>query len=684
MSALSPDELLDGLNPEQQIAVTSDLAPLRILAGAGSGKTRVLTRRIAHRVATGAVDPRHVLALTFTRKAAGELNGRLRRLGLRDSVAAGTFHGIAYAQLRIRWADRGITPPTLLDRKVGFVARLLPRRAEAYAAVDVVTEIEWAKARDVEPDDYVAAAAAAARRSPVPASAVAEVYARYEREKRDRRMVDFDDLLSFTRRALLSEPEFAAAQRWRFRHVFVDEFQDVNPLQFALLKAWLGDRTDLCVVGDPNQAIYAWNGADADYLVNFDRHFPGGGSVELRRNYRSTPQILAAASAVLGAGRLGGDPLVAMRPDGRVPKIRRFATDTAEAAGIARALRDARRPGASWSEQAVLVRTNAQIPAIEDALRRAGIPHRTRGGGLLALPEIKAVLRTLRNSRQPLGAALADIELDIDLRTVTGDASGDAGGAPPNDTAAVDDRQANIAELVRLGHDHLALDPNATPGSFVQWLTATIGTDQLGGTGDAVELTTFHAAKGLEWPVVHLAGLEHGLVPIGHAKTAEATAEEQRLLYVAITRAETALSCTWAEQRTFGTRVANRTPSPWLAHIEAPDDHRAPAGGIARRAANERAKLRAGRGNASATLARTSNVAADDPLLVALKAWRTTTARAANVPAYVVFADATLEAVAEFRPKTKKALLALSGLGPVKAERYGDALLDMVKQHPAE
>jgi DNA helicase-2/ATP-dependent DNA helicase PcrA len=670
MAAPDPDDLLEGLNPEQRDAVVSEAAPLRILAGAGSGKTRVLTRRIAHRSATGVADPRHVLALTFTRKAAGELNARLRALGLRDAVAAGTFHAVAYAQLRTRWAERGITPPTLLDRKIGFVARLLPRRADAIQPIDVVSEIEWAKARDLAPDAYVKAAAAAERRSPIPAATVAELYDRYEREKHDKRVVDFDDLLSLARRALTSDAEFAAAQRWRFRHVFVDEFQDVNPLQFALLRAWLGDRTDLCVVGDPNQAIYAWNGADADYLVRFAHHFPGGQTVELRRNYRSTPQILASAGAVLAAGRLAGEPLLAQRGNGPLPRVRDYPTDVAEAAGVARAVRDARRPGSTWSAQAVLVRTNAQIPMLEDALRRAGIPHRTRGGGLLARPEVKSAVNALRRSRAPLAAALADLELDNDA-----DAPLDLADGEP------DDRHANIAELVRLGHDHLAIDPNATPASFVQAITTTIGADQIGGGGDAVELTTFHAAKGLEWPIVHLAGLEHGLVPIGHAKTPEALAEEQRLLYVAITRAEDVLSCSWAEQRTFGTRKVARTPSAWLARIQSPDDRGHLSREVtAKRAAGERARVRSGRGSAPGVTA-APLVAPDDPLLVALKAWRTTTAKAANVPAYVVFADATLEAVAHKRPTNRTALLALPGLGPVKAERYGEKLLELVEQH---
>jgi DNA helicase-2/ATP-dependent DNA helicase PcrA len=668
MPTRNPDDLLDGLNPEQRDAVASAASPLRILAGAGSGKTRVLTRRIAYRVASGDADPRHVLALTFTRKAAGELNARLRALGLRDAVAAGTFHAIAFAQLRTRWADHGIQPPTLLERKVGFVSRLLPRRAESLAAIDLVGEIEWAKARDIAPDRYEAEADAKGRRRAAHPGLIAELYARYEREKRDHRMVDFDDLLASCRRAITTDPEFAAGQRWRFRHLFVDEFQDVNPLQMSLLRAWLGDRTDLCVVGDPNQAIYAWNGADADFLVRFDTHFPGAASIELRRNYRSTPEILRAADAVLSGGRLAGRALVPERAGGPAPRIAMYPTDLAEAAGIARAVRDAHGPGRRWSSQAVLVRTNAQLPLLEDALRKAGIPHRTRGGGLLALPEVKATLRTLTRSRVPLASALADLE------------------AEPRDLTdpAEADRWASVEALVRLGHDNLALDPNGTPASFGQWLQATSGSEYDGASADAVELSTFHAAKGLEWPVVHLAGLEQGLVPIAHAKTPEARAEEQRLLYVAVTRAEHLLSCSFAEQRTFGTRPTNRFPSPWLARIEAAAQ---PAGATpaasATRAASERNRLRTKRGERDISLGggRRREVDAKDPLLLALRSWRSSTARAANVPAYVVFTDATLEAVAARKPGNRRELLALPGLGPVKTERYGDTLLRLVREH---
>ena len=654
-------DLLDGLNPEQLEAVTTPHTPLRILAGAGSGKTRVLTRRIAHRVLTDDVDPRHVLALTFTRKAAGELNHRLRALGMRDAVAAGTFHSVAYAQLRNRWADRNIKPPALLDRKLGFLRRLLPHGADQTQLLDLAGEIEWAKARAIPPERYERAAASANRRTSIPAARVATLFERYEDDKKKRRMVDFDDLLSLCRRAITTDAEFAAAQRWRFRHYFVDEFQDVNPLQLGLLHAWLGDRDDLCVVGDPNQAIYAWNGADADALVSFAKHYPTSHTVELRHNYRSTPEILRAANAALGSGRLAGQPLVAARASGPSPRISKFRTDRDEAVGIARAVRDSRAPGQPWSAQAVLVRTNAQIPVLEEALRTAGIPCRTRGGGLLALPEVKHALAGLEGSRAPLGVALVDLELATE-------------GA--DDEPGVEaERRGNLAALVRLGHDLLAVDPAASAGAFVEWMRASAATDQLGAGSDAVDLLTFHAAKGLEWPVVHVAGLEDGLVPIGHAKRDAEIAEERRLFYVACTRAERELRLTWAEQRTFGTRTMNRNRSGWLDDVE--DANSSPELVAARRARTDRRPA----GPPPSRRGTKPAGPPDSALLKALKDWRSSAARGANVPAYVIFADATLEAVAAARPTRRTELLALSGIGPVKVERYGETLLDIVKAH---
>jgi DNA helicase-2/ATP-dependent DNA helicase PcrA len=637
------EALLSGLNEAQTRAVTSTAQPLCILAGAGSGKTRVLTRRIAHRAACGDLEPRHVLAVTFTRKAAGELTHRLRDLGLRESVAAGTFHAVAYAQLRARWADRSIRPPSLLERKAGFVARLLPAALarRGVGALDFVTEIEWAKARMLGPDDYTGAATLAGRRVSTDYATVAEVFGRYERSKRERRMVDFDDLLRLCRRDLLDDREFAATQHWRFRHFFVDEFQDVNPLQQALLQAWLGERRDLCVVGDPNQAIYAWNGADPSYLRNFGKHHPGGESVHLGTNYRSSPQILAVANAVLH--HRGDDALVATRGDGPIPRIQSLSDDRTEARSIARAVRDAHRPQGRWADQAVLVRTHAQTALIEEALHDAGIPFRVRGGsGLLQRPEVKDALRTLGRARS-LADALADL----------GELAAEAG-----DT----DRASNLATVVRLGHDYAAIDPLPTPAGFLAWLSDNTA-EQPDTTGDAVEVATFHAAKGLEWPIVHLAGLEQGLVPISYARTRDALDEERRLLYVAVTRAQRELRVTWAKQRTFGERTANREASLYLEDVEVACDRLRGGSTAAPRPPRPR---------------RAQLPAATDGVLPALKRWRADKARAAAVPAYVIFHDRTLEAVAQARPRTHAQLLALPGVGPVKVNRYGDDLLEVI------
>lgn len=706
---MDPARLVADLNDAQRAAVTSTAAPLCILAGAGSGKTRTLTRRIGHRVATGDADPRHVLALTFTRKAAGELGSRLRALGMRDTIAAGTFHSIAYAQLRNRWDERGIRPPDLIDRKVRFLVdnvRLPPKTQ----AIDVVSEIEWAMARRIEPDDYVSAAARAARTSPVAPDLVARIYAEYMEAKLRRRVVDFDDLLRLSIRDL-ADAEFAAAQRWRFRHLFVDEFQDVNPLQFDLLRAWLGDRADLCVVGDPNQAIYAWNGADAGYLVDFERWFPGADTVELADNYRSSPQVLAVANAVLAPSRPQSAPLRPHRPDGPLPVVDSYATDDAEANGVARAVRDAHRPGGRWSDQAVLTRTNAQTALVGEALRAAGIPHRVRGGvGLLQQGPVRTALAGMRRHSGPFSTVIADLAATIepddsgpdgpdrdttavsgDDTAVRGDDAATHSSSPDDDPAtdtsdAVAERRAALEMLVRLAHDYERIDPVPSVEAFVQWLRATVGNDSP--DRDAVDVTTFHAAKGLEWPVVHIAGVEQGLVPIGHAKTASALAEERRLLYVAITRAEQRLQLSWAEERTFGERKSSRQVSPYVADVEHALEllsvQARPPTDWASYISAERARL--GTDDPRTRRRRKGGIPADlDPddeaLFEALRSWRSTRAKAAKVPAFVIFSDATLVAVAGSRPRTKAQLMALPGIGPVKVERHGDELLDVITEH---
>lgn len=682
------------MNSPQKAAVLSDASPLRILAGAGSGKTRVLTHRIAHRAATDSLDPNRVLAVTFTRKAAGELRERLARLGLRGGVHAGTFHSIAYAQLRQRWEERGVRPPELLERKLGFVARLVGSGRGSTVPLDVVAEIEWAAARRVNPEDYVVQARRARRSPPLELSRVAEIYDRFQTEKRRKRLVDFDDLLRLAARDLAADPVYATARQWRFRHLFVDEFQDVNPLQHALLRAWLGPESDLCVVGDPNQAIYAWNGADATYLVDFDRWFPGGDTVTLEDNYRSTPQVLAAANAVLAAGNCVPIRLRPHRPDGSTPSVQGFPDEKAEAHAIARRVRDSHAPGTAWSTQAVLVRTNAQATVISEVFTERRIPHRVRGGGdLLEQPEVKAAVNSIRRASS-LHMALGDLESEIsrpspDAGTASVPEYGSAaessttpGTTPSTGSGALtDERAANVAELVRLGREFMALDPNGGTAGFLGWLTSALrGEDRAG--GDAVEIVTFHAAKGLEWSVVHIGGLEEGFVPIHHAKDdEEAIEEERRLLYVALTRARDELHCSWAASRTFGSRTAKRSPSPWLAILESATGGQ-PSEVDRRRGAERARSARSGLAGRSRKHNHGVDLSTgDQQVFDSLREWRRNQAKDADVAAFVIFNDATLRAIAAARPRNRKELLAVSGVGPVKAQRFGDDVLEIVSRH---
>jgi DNA helicase-2/ATP-dependent DNA helicase PcrA len=705
------DRLLEGLSDAQRAAVSEPGAPLCILAGAGAGKTTVLARRIAHRVASGSADAAHVLALTFTRKAATELTARLAALGMRDRVTAGTFHGVAYAQLRQCWRDRRQAPPGLLDRKSRILARLVPERPQlAGTPVALLAgEIEWAQSRRIAPALYEAAVGAAGRRTPGPPSAIASLFARYQTEKRRCRLVDFDDLLSLSTEAIRSDPVFAAAQRWRWRHVFVDEFQDVNPLQFQLLGAWLGDNVDLCVVGDPNQAIYAWNGADPALLDRLADHWPAVRVVRLDANHRCSPQVVAAAAAVLGPA---GSALHSTRPDGPATAVRAYASDRAEAEGVAAELRRARAQGLGWSQLSVLVRTNAQAAMFQEALRAARVPVRLAAGdALLDHPAVSTVLTGLRRSpARPFAMVVADIgELAAQagarepwpLRpigsatpiadTPLADPAVDAGAvdpaSPDGGTVEGDARRAALAALWALARSYGRLDDGATTDGFLSWLSAA--DDRAAPPDDAVDavtICTFHRAKGLEWAAVWVAGLERGLVPIGHATSPDDVAEERRLLYVALTRAERELHCSWARTRHLGGRPVPREPSPWVDAISV-----AASGGTEPTTEPQewRSRLAAARGRlgrrAPSPTPDPVGPAPDPAVLDRLVAWRARTARAASVPPFVLLHDATLAALAAARPLTMADLLAVPGVGGVKAARYGDALLTVMadRQVPA-
>lgn len=671
---MDADALLEGLDPSQREAVTTDARPLAIHAGAGSGKTRVLTHRIAWQSVTGAIAPGRVLALTFTRKAAGELRERLARLGVAEGVAAGTFHSMALAQLRRHHADRGTAMPTVLGSKARILAPLLGRRdgAGALRVVDVAAEIEWAKARLIAPPRYLEAVAASGREV-TQVERIATLYERYEAEKRRRELVDFDDLLLDCATAIERDREFAAAQRWRFRHLFVDEFQDTNRSQFRLLRGWLGlDRdapgtdVDLCVVGDPDQAIYGFAGAEPRYLESFEELFPGATTVRLGFNYRSTPQVVATSRAVLPANR-ARLPIATPRPDGPAPTVTEYEDERAEARSVIAAARRAQSGERPWRSMAVLYRTNAQSLAFEEACTASGVPHRVRGAAaFLDRPEVRDLIAGMRSAAtaQPTRAFAEHL---IDLQADAAE--------------AVEEVREHAEALASLGREYLAAEGGiGTLDGFISYLSTALGHDDVTG-GDAIELLTFHAAKGLEWETVWVTGLEKGLVPISHAEGRPAElAEESRLLYVALSRARRWLHCSHAAARTFGARTARRTRSPLLDLVESAATGRSleevTGGDVNRRGAQA----------ARAVLRRidAGDLAPDDrPLYEALVEWRRILSKAAAMPAYTVFDNRTLAAIATHRPASREALLDVPGIGPTKAERYGEAVLDLVAEHRA-
>jgi DNA helicase-2/ATP-dependent DNA helicase PcrA len=575
--------------------------------------------------------------------------------------------------------------PALLERKVRLLIPIVGGRGReaALAAQELAGEIEWAKARLVTPDTYEQAVTLAGRTPPRAAAEVARVFADYEREKRRRGLADFDDLISGCANAMERDPEFGAAQRWRFRNLFVDELQDASPAQWRLLRAWLGDRAELTAVGDPDQAIYSFAGADPGYLERFRMQFPPErypdvGVVRLGSNYRSTPQIVTASSAVLPSRR---PPAHAPRPDGPAPTVTEYDSDAEEARGVARALRRAQGPSLPWSNMAVLYRVNAQSALFEEAFARSGVPFRVRGGErFLDRAEVKVALDELRGAaRANPGRTFADHLTD--LTTEAGELS--------------EERREHLDALTRLGEEYLESEPGlGTVDGYLAFLQEALRGDDGGAAnhgaydGGVVELLTFHRAKGLEFDTVFVTGLERGLVPISHAKTDEALAEEQRLLYVALSRAERELHVSWAKRRTVGSRANNRTPSPWLARIEraiAGVAEPEPASGADARSSIAAARDKVARAKGASKRPRGAPEvdAADAPLYEALVEWRLRQSRAAGAPAYVIFDNATLAAIASARPRTATALLDVPGIGPVKAERYGEAVLALVGDHGA-
>ena len=703
MEAMCAD-VVEGLDPEQAAAVLAPRGPVCVLAGAGTGKTRTITRRIAHLVSAGHVSASQVLAVTFTARAAGEMRSRLRALGIGGDgtqVQARTFHAAALRQLRYFWPQVvGDTPWQLLDRKFAAVSQAAHRcgfPTDTDTVRDLLSEIEWSKGTLVAPEDYPAAAARAHRAPPADPERVARVYDTYEQLKNrsgDGMYLDFDDLLLHTAAALENNLTVAEEFRDRYRCFVVDEYQDVTPLQQRVLDAWLGDRDDLTVVGDANQTIYSFTGATPKHLLDFSRRFPDATVVRLERDYRSTPEVVDLANRVIGAarGRIAGTrlELVGQRPPGPEPTFAEFDDEPAEAQAVAKAVAKLMGKGVPAAEIAVLYRINAQSEAYEQAFTQAGIPYQVRGGeGFFNRAEVRQAVNALRQA-----GARDDLPEDagrgaglLSLVRATLVPLGLTDTEPVGTQAR--ERWASLVALVQLTEELLEHEPELDLQGLLRDLAARAEARQPP-TVQGVTLASLHAAKGLEWDAVFLVGLTDGTLPITHVTGDKDTPpdeagieEERRLLYVGVTRARVHLQLSWALSRTAGGRRSRRRSR--FLHGLIPDS--SPASKIAEPASprKKRPQCRVcGKplmGTTSTMLGRCEACPSDldENLLVALKEWRRERSKEMKVPAYVVFSDNTLVAIAEQQPRDDRALVAIPGIGAKKLEQYGADVLALVR-----
>ena len=667
--------ILAGLDDEQREVATSLTGPLCVLAGAGTGKTRAITHRMAYGVHSGLYKPQQVLAVTFTARAAAEMRTRLRDLGA-GGVQAKTFHAAALKQLQYFWPQTVGGPlPGLLDHKAQLIAeaaRRLRLSTDRAAIRDVAAEIEWAKVSMLTPDSYVRAAAGRDAPAGFDLTTVSRIFQSYEDVKVDRNVIDFEDVLLIIVGILQEDERVAATVRDQYRHFVVDEYQDVSPLQQRLLDLWLGEREELCVVGDASQTIYSFTGATSRHLLEFTHRFPGAEVVKLVRDYRSTPQVVNLANRILAARTAEGErsrnappwpeplELIAQRPAGPEPVFTECSDDEAEAAHVAGRIRKLLDDGVEASQVAVLFRTNGQSEAYEQALASAGIGYQLRGGERFfarrevrdAMLQLRAAARSVGN--EPVPQLVRDILANLGY---TAD--------PPSGGGATREKWESLAALVALAdelHANRTLDPDSifTLADFTAELEERAAA-QHAPKVQGVTLASLHSAKGLEWDAVFLVGLSEGLMPISFADTPEAVDEERRLLYVGITRARVHLSLSWSTARTPGGR-ANRKPSRFLDGLrpntarDAGSPRQVKAGpeeshrsrqvpGLRFSLLTTGAERKMGRcGDCPSTY--------DETTFEALREWRREAASEAGVPAFVVFTDATLVAIAEDKPPT--------------------------------
>lgn len=556
--AREAEQILEALDDEQRAVAEALRGPVRVLAGAGTGKTRAITHRIAYGCTTGVYTPDKVLALTFTTRAAGEMRTRLRHLGA-GNVSAQTFHAAALRQVGHFWHQlTGGPAPSIIDGKARALteaAREVGVRPDAATLRDTAAEIEWRKVNNLTIEQYEPKAYNRTMPGGLTVEQFIAINEIYERLKDDRNQIDYEDVLLLCAGMLEAEDSVAMEVRGRYRFFTVDEYQDVSPLQQRLLDLWLGDHQELCVVGDASQTIYSFTGATSDFLLHFDQRFPAAQTIELDRNYRSTGAIVTAANALM-RDRVGALDLVAVGDKGVTPSLSNHPSDNAEAQAVAAEIAASIAAGTKPEDIAVLFRINAQSAPLEQALADQGVSYHVHGATrFYDRPEVKRALLALRGDsvvtrNKPLFQQVSDILRELGWSQQA-----------PEGTGAVRSAWESLNAI-------MALADQAPEGmTFREFTTDLLARQDAKHepTMHAVTLASVHSAKGLEWQNVYVVGVSEGMIPISYATSLDAIGEERRLLYVAMTRAGKKLSLSWANES--GSHSRPHEPSRFLAEL---------------------------------------------------------------------------------------------------------------------